>query len=328
MKHIDDLLSKLTEKQKNMVLNIRPDYQITLYNYITTILIKHVDEMGCVAVNGNKILLEHYVNNIIYRNSSVIEQFLYDNETSVEMLSKYLSQEINGNSKAKENDVDYALTYQNTIYTNSSVEFVCIKNIIGTLCEEYNITLEQMLASLYLDNDSYSSRSNKFLKEDINSNIERIKELDPIDLIMINDKYYIKSDGHHRVYYLIMCYLIEISKCNSQEQIEIIDGKYTLPFNVTKKSNNELLNMISYAMIKSNDDDLKVTEFDVEDGSMKIQLNDNTYDIKNDEELLNILSDYLSKTNNPKLIYILSTIGFFEKYNLNVENENYAHKTL
>ena len=62
-----------------------------------------------------------------------------------------------------------------------------------------------MLASLYSDKDSYSSRSNKFLKEDINSNIERIKELDPIDLIMINDKYYIKSDGHHRVYYLIMC---------------------------------------------------------------------------------------------------------------------------
>ena len=328
MKHIDDLLSKLTEKQKNMVLNIRPDYQITLYNYITTILIKHVDEMGYVAVNGNKILLEQYVNNIIYRNSSVIEQFLYDNETSVEMLSKYLSQEINGNSKAKENDVDYALTYQNTIYTNSSVEFVCIKNIIGTLCEEYNITLEQMLASLYLDNDSYSSRSNKFLKEDINSNIERIKELDPIDLIMINDKYYIKSDGHHRVYYLIMCYLLEISKCNSQEQIEIIDGKYTLPFNVTKKSNNELLNMISYAMIKCNIDDLKVIELAAEDGSMKIQLNDNTYDIKSDEELLNILSDYLSKTNNPKLISILSTIGFFEKYNLNVENENYTNNNL
>ena len=52
MKYVNDLLSKLNEKQKNMVLNIRPDFQITLYDYITTVLIKHVDATGCVTVNG------------------------------------------------------------------------------------------------------------------------------------------------------------------------------------------------------------------------------------------------------------------------------------
>lgn len=327
MEYIKDLLSKLTEKQKNIVLNIRPNYQITLYNYITTILIKHVDEAGCITVNGNKISLENYVNDIIYRNSSVIEQFLYDNGANSESLIEYFSQEISGSSKARENDIDYTLTYQNTIYANNNIEFVCIKNIIGTLCEEHNMKLENMLESLYSDKDAYSSRCNRFLKNDINSNIEMIRELEPIDLVMIDDKYYIKSDGHHRVYYLIMCYLIEISKCNSKEQIEKINQKYTFPFNVTRKVDNELLNMISYAMIKSNVDDMKVVEFDDKEGVIKIQLNAIIYEINNDEELLNIINKYLSQTTNTNLIDMLSVIGFFKKYHLDVENTTYTNKT-
>jgi len=149
MKHIDELLSKLTEKQKNIVLNIKPDFQITLYNYITTILIKHVDVNGCVTVNGNKILLENYVNNIIFKNSSIIERFLLDNDSDVEKLQEYFNSTILGTLKAKENDIDYTLTCQNTVYSNNQIENICIKDIVGTLCEDNNLTLGLMLESLY-----------------------------------------------------------------------------------------------------------------------------------------------------------------------------------
>lgn len=236
MDYINALLLKLTEKQKNMVLNIKSDFQITLYDYVTTVLIKHVDEVGCVTVNGNKILLDNYVNNIIYKNSSTIEKFLYDNGSNVENLQEYFNSTVFGTLKAKENDVDYTLTCQNIIYSNSEIENICIKDIVGTLCEDNNLTLEQMLESLYSNNNAYSSRNNNFLQMDIDSNIESIRQLEPINIVMIDNKYYIKSDGHHRIYYLLLCYLLEISKCQSAEKIEQINRKYTFSYNVYKKA--------------------------------------------------------------------------------------------
>lgn len=328
MNFIAEVLSRLTDKEKNIVLNIKPNFQISLYDYITTILVKHIDETGNITINSKKISLECYVNNIIYRNSSVIEQFLYDNGTNIGKMAGYFDLEILGNSKAKENDIDYTLTYRNTIYFNSSVESVCIKDIVGTLCEEKTVSFQQMLTSLYSNKNEYCSRNNKFLKESIDSNIEKIKGLDPINLVVINNEYYIESDGHHRVYYLLLCYLIEISKCNGREEIEKINNKYTFSFNVVKKSNNELLNMISYAMIKCNVEDLKIIEFDNDKNLIKLQLNGNIYDIRNNDELLNILKEYLVNTTNSKLIDMLLLIGFFQKYNVNIENETCSHKIL
>ena len=120
----------------------------------------------------------------------------------------------------------------------------------------------------------------------------------------------------------------QISKCNGREEIEKINNKYTFPFNVVKKSNNELLNMISYAMIKCNVEDLKIIEFDNDKSLIKLQLNGNIYDIRNNDELLNILKEYLVKTTNSKLIDMLLLIGFFQKYNVNIENEASSHKIL
>lgn len=328
MNFITEVLSRLTDKEKNIVLNIKPNFQISLYDYITTILVKHIDETGNITINSKKISLDCYVNNIIYRNSSVIEQFLYDNGTNIGKMAGYFDLEILGNSKAKENDIDYTLTYRNNIYFNSSVESVCIKDIVGTLCEEKTVSFQQMLTSLYSNKNEYCSRNNKFLKESIDSNIEKIKGLNPINLAVINNEYYIESDGHHRVYYLLLCYLIEISKCNGREEIEKINNKYTFSFNVVKKSNNELLNMISYAMIKCNVEDLKIIEFDNDKSLIKLQLNGNIYDIRNNDELLNILKEYLVKTTNSKLIDMLLLIGFFQKYNVNIENEASSHKIL
>ncbi|MDD6879343.1 MAG: hypothetical protein PUD59_03830 [bacterium] len=326
MNHINALLLKLTEKQKNMVLNIKPDFQITLYDYVTTVLIKHVDEIGYVTVNGKKILLDNYINNIIYKNSSTIEKFLYDNGSNIENLQEYFNSNVFGTLKAKENDVDYTLTCQNTIYSNSEIENICIKDIIGTLCEDKNSTLEQMLESLYSNQNPYSSRNNSFLKMNIDSNIENIRQLAPINIVMIDNKYYIKSDGHHRIYYLLLCYLLEISKCKSTEEIERTNKKYTFAYNVSKKSNSELLNMISYAMIKCRVEDLTVLFIDNSTGLIKIQLNDKIIDVYNENELINLMEEYLKESYNPELINMLNAIGFFERTNLNLRENNSSHK--
>ena len=327
MDYINALLLKLTEKQKNMVLNLKSDFQITLYDYVTTVLIKHVDEVGRVTVNGNKILLDNYVNNIIYKNSSTIEKFLYDNGSNVENLQEYFNSTVFGTLKAKENDVDYTLTCQNIIYSNSEIENICINDIVGTLCEDKNLTLEQMLESLYSNNNAYSSRNNNFLQMDIDSNIESIRQLEPINIVMIDNKYYIKSDGHHRIYYLLLCYLLEISKCQSAEKIEQINRKYTFSYNVSKKSNSEILNMISYAMIKCKLEDLKVLFIDDLTGLIKIQLNGKEIEVYNDNELINLMKIYLQESYNPELINILNTIGFFERSNfLNLEENISSRK--
>lgn len=326
MNYINALLLKLTEKQKNMLLNIKSDFQITLYDYVTTVLIKHVDEDGCVNVNGNKILLDNYVNNIIYKNSSTIEKFLYDNDSNIENLQEYFNSNVFGTLKAKENDVDYTLTCQNTIYSNSEIENICIKDIIGTLCEDKNLTLEQMLESLYSNQNSYSSRNNSFLKMNIDSNIENIRQLAPINIVMIDNKYYIKSDGNHRIYYLLLCYLLEISKCKSTEEIEQTNKKYTFAYNVSKKSNSELLNMISYAMIKCRVEDLKVLFIDNSTGLIKIQLNDKIIDVYNDNELINLMEEYLKESYNPELINMLNAFGFFERTNLNLQENISSYK--
>ena len=43
MNIVAEVLSRLTEKEKNIVLNIKPNFQISLYDYITKILVKHID---------------------------------------------------------------------------------------------------------------------------------------------------------------------------------------------------------------------------------------------------------------------------------------------
>ena len=321
MEYINKILLNLTDKEKNILLEIKPNYKISLYDYITTILIKHVDEKGYIIINSNKILLENYINKIIYNNSSPIEKFLHKNGADIEKMNKYLQSKIYGNLYAKTNDIDYTLTYRNNIYNNKKIENICIKNIIGTLCEENNITFEEMLNTLYSNKDEYSKRNNKLLREGINENIEKIKNKTPIELIMINNNYYIKSDGNHRVYYLLLCYNLELSKCKTTEEINMINNKYTLPFIINKKSKNELLNMISYAMIKCNIEDLKVINQDNITGIIKLQLKENIYEINNDNELIQILNEYLIATKNSQLINTLEEIGFFEKYNLNSEEK-------
>ena len=201
MDYINSLLLKLSEKQKNIVLNIRPDFQITLAEYIKNILIKHVDEEGYVTVKGEKVSLENYVNNIIYRNSSIVEKFIYRNGGENDKLQDSLNTSTFGALKAKESDLDYTLTCGNYVYSNKEVEDVCIKDIVGTLCENENLTVYEMLESLYSGNNEYSSRNNNLLNSDINDNINRIDEMDPLDLVMLDGKYYIKNDGNHRIYY-------------------------------------------------------------------------------------------------------------------------------
>jgi len=161
---------------------------------------------------------------------------------------------------------------------------------------------------------------------DIDYNIEKIRQLEPINIVMIDNKYYIKSDGNHRSYYLLLCYLLEISKCQSPEKIEQINRKYTFSYNVSKKSNSEILNMISYAMIKCKLEDLKVLFIDNLTGLIKIQLNGKEFDVYNDNELINLMEIYLQESYNPKLINVLNTIGFFERINLNLEENISSHK--
>lgn len=319
MDYINSLLLKLSEKQKNIVLNIRPDFQITLAEYIKNILIKHVDEEGYVTVKGEKVSLENYVNNIIYRNSSIVEKFIYRNGGTNDHLIHDLENYTYGSNQAKENEMDYTLTCCNSLYSNKELEDICIKDIIGTLCENSNFTISQMLDSLYSGVNEYSSRNNNLLNSDINDNIRRINDMDPLEVVMIGDKYYLKSDGHHRIYYLLLCYLMEKSKCLTPEDIELIDFTYTFKFNVTKKLDNDLVNMISYAMIKSHLEDFKVLFVDKQTGKMRIEILNEEIDINNDDELINEFEKYLQQSNNENLINTLNSIGFFEKVNIDLK---------
>lgn len=84
--------------------------------------------------------------------------------------------------------------------------------------------------------------------------------------------------------------------------------------------------MISYAMIKCKLEDLKVLFIDDLTGLIKIQLNGKEIEVYKDKELIYLMKIYLQESYNPELINILNTIGFFERSNLNLEENISSRK--
>lgn len=318
MNYIDYIASKLSEKEKNIVLNLSSGVSVTLINYIYANLAKHVDANGNVNFKGNIISAEQYVRNIIYNKSSLIDKFIIDNGGSLDILNNGTVQ---GDMEARKNDIDYTLTCQNYIYKFDSIESICIKDIIGTLSDDNSKTLEEMLNSLYNDTDNaYSSRGNKFLKEDISTNIERLKNNeDLINLAQIGDKFYLKGDGNHRIFYILLCYTLEKSKCKTKEELQLLDEKYTFKFNVSKKSNSQFINMVSYALIKSKVNGIQIIN-NANNNGISVIINEQPYMVSSEDEFIAVFIEYLENNYNENLINNLDSIGFFNSLNLNKDD--------
>ena len=239
------------------------------------------------------------MSNIEIDNNSIskpVLEFLINNGIDLNNLSNIYNHNINCEKIAKQNDYDYTLTWGNIIFKNKQVQLVQVKDIIGSFGLRENEEFLKCVSFFYNENDTYGERSINYLKTDMLSNVESILKLEkPLKLVEIGGKYYIGQDGNHRAFYLLLAYLTLKEKYKDNiEMLNKIENAFLVKAEVTKKSEYESINKISYCLSKCWNDDIKIS-FDIESDAICLLTIDNkTYEIKNEQIFLQYFNNYLS----------------------------------
>lgn len=155
----------------------------------------------------------------------------------------------------EQNDIDLKLGYQRLYETadineilerymvslNIGWQNVCIKDILGY---DYGwrgepSDLYQSFTSYFdSEGDTYHSRANSMLNYSSSEMVEKLSQSfkdEPISLLEVEKgKYVVETNGIHRFNILKVCYFGEIKKCRSQEEIDAVNKKFTIPVQVSK----------------------------------------------------------------------------------------------
>lgn len=128
-----------------------------------------------------------------------------------------------------------------SVYYNCDVKQVCIKDIVGyeyAWHKESNDLFESFNNYFNSEGDSYHSRANGMLNYSSSEIIEKIASsfiIEPINVTEFEDnKFVISTNGIHRFHILKVAYLGELAKCKTQEEIDYVNTRFTIPAKVEK----------------------------------------------------------------------------------------------
>lgn len=118
---------------------------------------------------------------------------------------------------------------------------ICIKDILGfdySWRRETNDLYQTFNSYFNSEGDSYHSRANGMLEyssSDIAEKLSASFRVEPIKVVEVEEgKYVVDENGIHRFNILKVSYLGEIAKCTSQEEVEEVNEKFTIPVKVRK----------------------------------------------------------------------------------------------
>lgn len=180
--------------------------------------------------------------------------------------------------------------------TGRYLKTFCLKDLVGTIHPDYTdkTWIETFLLSKRGDRtvEEYCANPEYYwvgLKQQNQSNLRHDS---PIELLESNGKFFING-GNNRLSLIMMIYLAEISKAQTEEEKRKIDEKYIFMAEVqpTPKDNDimYIINMIREAYGKRAI--IKRTANNEEDCKYIIQLEEQTISINNKEELKQVLKD-------------------------------------
>ena len=263
-----------------------------------------------------------------------ILEFLKNNGIDIYNMPDEFNKNMLGVSSLRESDYDHTLTYGNIIYENIEEKNVFIKDIVGSASFDTDSSFIELLSKLYRSNAStYESRNLHFLERNLEeTSYNLLHYSEPLKLVEIDGKYNILSDGNHRVFYLLMCYYIELEKNKGNiEKIKEVEEKYKFKVNVVCKSNYKIIDICSYALSKSWFDDFRINFIKDKELICVIKYNEQEFKIKSELEFVEFFNNYLltlDKTNwrYNKLIEMLDEKDYFnaviEEYNNDLDFNN------
>ena len=112
-------------------------------------------------------------------------------------------------------------------------KYVCITNIIGSDAFKTSGSIYDLLDNLFNERNNPLHRKNTDLLElttvDIMEGLQISFSDDPIILVEYEGKYFVRTNGNHRVFAMYLNYLIEKQKLHTTEEIEKLNKKYTFP---------------------------------------------------------------------------------------------------
>lgn len=260
--------------------------------------------------------------------SKQIIDFLVNNGMNLNNLFSIFNSNMKGINDARRNDYDYTLTWGNIIYKNNIQQLVYIKDIVGSFGLDSSMDLLPCVSLFYNEKDGYGQRSLNNLKVDIMSNVDAILNSNvPLKLIEIDGKYYVGQDGNHRVFYLILAYLILKEKFkNDSEMLTRIEQKFAINAEVRKKSGYDKIDKICYCLSKCWNDDIKVSFNNENGGIALLQIGDNKYEINEESDFIECFNNYLLSLDKNSKKYMdldsqLSRVGYPNRFVRVVENK-------
>lgn len=203
-------------------------------------------------------------------------------------------------------DINEILEYYG-VSINIGWKDVCIKDILGYdygWRNEPNDLLKCFNSYFDSEGDTYHSRANSMLDYSSSEMIEKLKasfKNEPICLSEVEDnKYVIGTNGIHRFIILKVSYLGELSKCTTQEEIEEVNKKFTIP--VTVQKTDVFKSYCNYLLNRFGNTNLGNFWFKIDRNNPNLSIVDNgsTKLVLTDEELLdymiaNIQSDIIEE---------------------------------
>lgn len=112
-------------------------------------------------------------------------------------------------------------------------KYVCITDIIGSDAFRGNGNIYDLMAQFFDEKgDPYHRRSTDLLEltsSDIMEGLKLSFSDDPIILAEYEGKYFVRTNGNHRVFAMYLNYLLEKQNAHTPEEIEALKAKYTFP---------------------------------------------------------------------------------------------------
>lgn len=190
------------------------------------------------------------------------------------------------------------------VINHKGISDVPVSNILGSnlFPGQYNTLLQAL--DYYFKDDNYFKKFS-LLKSDVDSILERIKRSfknEPICVTEIDEgKYVISVNGIHRYIILKLLYLSELGKASREEEVNLLNEKYTIPCDVDCVDLD-----ISYAIYFLNSFDFNgnikdvMTDYDKnnrQNGGIRIRFTDGTERGYTKEQALRLVMEFDNKAN-------------------------------
>lgn len=262
--------------------------------------------------------------------SKPIVEILKTHRLSLKNLPTVLLRELKCIDDAKKSDFEYTLTNSELKYVNKNVEFVHIKDIVGTTILQLNESLLEYVSTLYNEKYEYGRRSLDNLNRSIEENIISVNSTvdeKPIKVIKIKNKYYVNGDGNHKVFYFLLMYCVELAMCEKNPSwLPMVEKRYNIKMLVSKVSDYKIINKICYSVIKSNNPDIKMEFTPGTDKIGILHIYQQKLEIFSEEQFVDYFSEYLNslEKNSEKfkfLVYWLLKINYFKEDIVNKINQ-------